>query len=209
MSLIESLKWRYATKRFDPTKKVAAKDLAILREAIKLAATSYGLQHFKVLQIENATLRKALQKVSWNQSQIVDASHLFVFCNYAELTEEHIRTFANLKSRVQNLSEQQANGYADFIIGKLNDLNSEAIQNWCAKQIYLALGNLLVACADAQIDACPIEGFEPDQYDEILGLSGKGLKSVVVAAVGYRSEEDSYQKKPKVRKQDSDLFEVI
>jgi len=209
MQLVENLKWRYATKKFDDTQKVSATDLEKIKEAISLSASSYGLQAYKVLLIEDLELRKKLQPASWGQSQIVDASHLIVFCNYAKVQPEVIDEYLKLKADTQGLNVEDLSGYGDFMKSKIGSLPEETVKAWTAKQTYIGLGNLLAACAELKIDACPMEGFEAEQYEQILGLQEKGLSAAVIATIGYRSSEDGTQNSKKVRKPISELFEVL
>jgi nitroreductase/dihydropteridine reductase len=208
MKLIENLQWRYATKKFDATKKVSQEDLENIKEAIRLSASSYGLQLYKVLVIEDPDIRKALREASWGQPQITDASHLFVFCNYASVQEADVDAYLELKADTQGLDIKNLKGYGDFMKDKLVSLSAEVQKNWTVRQTYIALGNLLAACAELRIDSCPMEGFDPARYDEILGLKEKGLTTAVVASIGYRSEEDQTQDQPKVRKAKEQLFEI-
>lgn len=209
MKLIENLKWRYATKKYDPTKKISAEDLEKIKEAVQLSASSYGLQLFKVLIIEDKKIREQLKPVSWGQPQTTDASHLLVFCNYNDVKDNHIDEFINLKSQIQNIDPSQLNGYGEFVKGKMKEISTVEKSNWTSKQTYIALSNVLNACAELKIDSTPMEGFEPDKYNEILGLKEKGLEASVVVAIGYRSEEDTTQNTKKVRKSLDMLFEVI
>ena len=206
MSLIGSLKWRYATKKFDPTKKVSAADLAQLKEAIQLAASSYGLQSYTVLIIQNPSIQTQLKAASWGQSQLEDASHVFVFCANTSVTKEQIDQFIAHKSATQGIPLAVLGGYGDLIKSKLGELSAEEIKIWASKQTYIALGNLMVACGELKIDACPMEGFEADKYNAILDLTDKGLTAEVVATIGYRSAEDRTQFLPKVRKSEEALF---
>ncbi len=209
MNLIESLRWRYATKKFDATKKVSTEDLAVIQEAIQLTATSYGLQLFKVLIVENKETRAKLQPVSWGQTQIVDASHLLVFCNHKKIEARNIDSFVTLKAKTQGIAAENLQGYANFMHSKLAEKTPSEIENWTAKQVYIALGNAMAACGELKIDACPIEGFQPDQYTEILELEDKNLQPAVVLAVGYRSAEDGTASAPKVRRSIDELFETV
>ncbi|NGP87116.1 NAD(P)H-dependent oxidoreductase [Fodinibius halophilus] len=209
MQLIDNLEWRYATKHFDPGKKVSETQLKQIKKAIQLSASSYGLQLYKALIIEDISTREKLKPASWDQQQITEASHLIVFCNYTNLQRKHIDNFLALKSETQQLPLSELKGYGDFMEGKINEKSDEELKHWTAKQTYLALGNLLAACAELKIDACPMEGFEADKYDNILGLSQKGLTASVIAAIGYRSEEDQTQYHRKVRKPTEQLFETI
>lgn len=209
MKLLENLNWRYATKKFDSIKKISAADLELLKEAIRLSASSYGLQLYKVLIIEDAEIRQKLQPASWGQSQIVDASQVVVFCNYTKISEADIDENIQLKSKTQNVDLDSLKGYGEFIKEKVLKQSQESLNNWTVRQTYIALGNLLNACAELKIDTCPMEGFEPAKYNEILGLEAQGLNAAVVATIGYRSEEDLTQHLPKVRKSQEVLFETL
>lgn len=209
MELIKNLKWRYATKKFDPTKKVSKEDLSKLKEVIRLSASSYGLQLYKVLIIEDLEIRNKLKPVSWNQSQIVDASHLFVFCNYTDASPKAIDDFVIHTSVTRKQDLQKLKVYGDFIKSKLADKSNEEKTSWLKSQTYLALGNLLNACAELKIDACPMEGFEPEAYNEILGLEAQKLNAAVIAPVGYRHKEDYSTSFKKVRKSMKNLFVEI
>ena len=205
---IENQNWRYATKKFDATKKISVTDLEFLKEAIRLSASSYGLQLYKIFIIENPAIRATLQPASWGQSQIVDASHLFVFAHTLDVQEAHIDYLANI-AQTRNISLEAVKGYGDFMKSNLVGLPLEKKAIWTSKQTYLALGNLLNAAAELKIDVTPIEGFLPDQYNEILGLTAKGYAASVVAALGYRHEDDATQHLAKVRKSTAELFEII
>ena len=209
MEFIDSLNWRYATKKFDPAKKVMPEDLEHLKEAVRLSASSYGLQLYKVMVIEDMELRERLKLASWGQSQITDASHLFVFCNYAAVNDAHIDEYLELKAATQGVDLEGLKDYGNMMKGSMSGLSDAQKAQWTAKQTYIALGNLLAVCSLMRIDACPMEGFEPDKYNEILGLTEKGLNAAVIATVGYRSEEDKAQFLKKVRKSSDSLFETI
>lgn len=208
MELNNQLKWRYATKKFDPNKKVSAEQLEQLKEAIQLSASSYGLQSYKILIIENKATREALQAASWGQAQIVDASHLFIFCHDKTVGPEAVDTYLQNVANTRALDITSLAGYGDFMKMKIAEKSAEEVVNWTARQTYIALGNLLAACAELKIDSCPMEGFDPSEYDKILNLSAQNLSAAVVATIGYRSEEDQTQYYPKVRKSLEDLFEV-
>ena len=209
MQLIENLKWRYATKKYDSSKKVSHIDLSKIKEAIQLSASSYGLQLFQVLDIESSKIREELKPSSWGQDQITDASHLFVFCNYADVKGEDIDQYMKLKAQTQGLDLNSLQAYGDFVKGKMNENSIEEKQIWTAKQTYIALTSALVACSELKIDSTPMEGFEPDDYEKILGLKEKGLKASVVLAIGYRSDEDASQHGKKIRKSIDSIFEII
>ncbi|GAB3724935.1 NAD(P)H-dependent oxidoreductase [Flavobacterium koreense] len=206
---IKDANWRYATKKFDATKKISSEDLASLKEAIRLTASSYGLQPYKVLIVENPDLRAQLQPVSWGQSQIVDASHLLVFANIINFGEKEIDATINNMATTRNLPLETLQGYGDFMKSKLVSLPEDVKNTWTSKQTYLALGNLLNAAAELKIDVTPMEGFEPEKYNEILGLEKLGLNASLVATIGYRHEEDATQHYAKVRKSEEELFVTI
>ena len=208
-NFIENQNWRYATKKFDATKKVSDADLAILKEAIRLSTSSYGLQPYKVLIIENEEIRKQLQPVSWGQSQIVDASHLFVFANYTDIEDTHIDSYVDNIAATRGLNVGDLQGYSDFMKSKIVPMPADKKAIWTSKQTYLALANLMNAAAELKIDVTPMEGFEPEKYNEILGLDALGLNASLVATVGYRHEDDANQKVKKVRKSEADLFTII
>lgn len=194
------LQWRYATKKFDSSKKISASDLNTLLEATQLAASSYGLQPYKILHIKNPVLRTELRPASWNQPQIEEASDLLVFCAYEQLNEQHIDDYLTLVSQIRKQDIANLKGYGDFMKTKLLERSSEDLAHWTARQVYIALGFLLTTAAQMGIDACPMEGFEADQYTKILNLSGQGLTPIVLATLGYRSAEDDLAQAPKVRK---------
>ena len=209
MQLIENLKWRYATKKYDPSKKISAGDLSKIKEAIQLSASSYGLQLFQVLEIESPQIREKLKPASWGQDQITDASHLFVFCNYADVKDDDIDQYMRLKAKTQELDLDALQGYGDFVKSKINEKSLEQKQTWTAKQTYIALSSALAACSELRIDSTPMEGFEVDAYEEILELKRKGLKASVILTMGYRSDEDQSQHGKKVRKSIDSIFELV
>ncbi len=205
-TFIENQNWRYATKKFDATKKIATEDLEILKEAIRLSSSSYGLQPYKVLIVENPELRAKIQPAAWGQSQIVEASHLIIFANETNVDDSTIDSFLQNISETRNTPIEALSGYGDFMKSKISILDAEVKNVWTAKQTYLALGNLLNAAADLKIDATPMEGFVPAQVNEILGLDKLGLNATLIATLGYRHEEDTTQHYKKVRKSNEELF---
>ena len=207
--LIENLKWRYATKKFEASKKVNEADLELIKNAIQLSASSYGLQLYKVLIIENKELRSKLKSAAFDQPQITDSSHLIVFCNYKKVKSEQVDEFLQLKANAQQIDLNDLKDYGDQMKNKVAGMTDAALTEWTSKQVYIALGNLLAACAELKIDACPIEGFNRQQFNEILDLDKKELNAAVLATIGYRSEKDKYQHLPKVRKPKELLFEMI
>ncbi|MCF8219691.1 MAG: NAD(P)H-dependent oxidoreductase [Bacteroidales bacterium] len=204
MNIIENLKWRYATKKFDKDKKVSETDFKKLQDVIQLTATSFGLQFYKVLNVKDPEIREELQKVSFGQPQITDASHLLVFGHYANISDNHVDDFIEFIAQERNLKVEMLQDYSQMMKGYINSRPDK--DAWAARQTYLVLGTLMMAAAEMKIDTCPIEGFDENQYDEILGMKEKGLKTVVTVALGYRSTEDEYQHAKKVRRSMDELF---
>lgn len=218
MSLIDSLNWRYATKKFDSTKKVSDADIAILKEAVRLTPSSYGFQLYKVIVVTDQKIKDKLYKKSYYQSQIRDCSHLFVFCSYKEIEGKHIDEFINLMEEARQQDDER--GYLDKLKSKakivaygtiaktdLGNRNKDELLNWMQKQCYLAISQLMVTCADMKIDSCPFEGFSTEGYDRILDLQDRNLTSTVLLPIGYRAENDRHQYRNKVRKPNNLLFE--
>lgn len=208
-TFIENQNWRYATKKFDVTKKISNENLEILKEAIRLSTSSYGLQPYKVLIVENPEIRAQLQPVSWGQAQITEASHLFVFANIIDVQDIHIDEYISNIANTRELNIEDLKGYADFMKSKITPLETNKKAIWTSKQTYLALANLMNAAAELKIDVTPMEGFEPKKYNEILGLNELGLNASLVATIGYRHEEDQTQYFTKVRKSNTELFTTI
>jgi nitroreductase len=205
-TFIENQNWRYATKKFDNTRKVSKEDLEFLKESIRLSSSSYGLQPYKVFIIENPEIRAKLQPASWGQSQIVDASQVIVFANQVNVGNTEIDAYFDNMSKTRNIPLEALQGYMDFMKGGINAKSEEDRNVWTSKQTYLALANLLNAAAELKIDVTPMEGFVASEYNEILGLGKLNLNASVVATIGYRHAEDDTQHYTKVRKSKEDLF---
>lgn len=203
---IEKLQYRYATKQFNPDKKLSHPQLKELKTAIQLSASSYGLQPYEVIIIENKELRQKLKAASWDQPQITDASHLFVFCANTNIDSQYLDRYLKNISETRNIPLENLNGMRDMITNTVLQFDNTTKLNWAEKQAYLALGNLLSAAAHFGYDVCPMEGFDSAKYNEILGLKSKNLHASVVATVGYRSENDDTQHASKVRKPKNELF---
>lgn len=200
MNTIESLEWRYATKKFDPTQKLSSDQLETIKKAFNLTATSYGLQALNLVIVNNTELREKLVEFSYNQKQVVDASHLCIICYPTNFDEKDIKKYFALVQKTRNTPEEVIQPFRDFLIADFENKTKEEKDIYFAKQAYIALGNLLTVCAIEKIDACPMEGFMSNKYDEVLGLSHKGLRSVLVLPIGYRAKDDYMAKEKKVRK---------
>lgn len=207
--IIKDLKWRYATKKFDATKKISDVDLKTLLDVLRYTPTSYGMQPLKFLVVTNSELRTKLQEASYNQAQVKDASHLIIMCAQIETSSDHIDEMTELMSTTRAISLDKLQGFNNYVKSALKDLSANEMLLWNSKQAYIALGMFLSACARLRIDSTPMEGFESEKYDEILKLKEKGLKSVLVCPIGYRSDEDHYSKLEKVRKPLDTLVDMI
>lgn len=198
--LIHQLTWRYATKQFDPVRKISSRDWATLEEALVLTPSSFGLQPWRFIIINDPETRAKLRPASYGQSQITDASHLVVFAVKNDITEQDIDEYLDRIAEVRGATRDSLGGFRDLLIGGIiKGMDSAARRAWATRQVYIALGNFLNSAALLGIDATPMEGFEPAKYDEILGLAKQGLHAVVVAAAGYRDEGDAYARLKKVR----------
>lgn len=209
MDILEKLAWRYATKKFDPVKKLSAAQLDRILRATNLSASSYGLQPYKIIVVNDPVIREKLKVVSNNQSQITDASHLVIFARVDELADTHVDDYVKLTATTRNVETDALEGFAAMMKGQIQKMEHEKAAVWTSKQAYIALGTLLTACAVEGIDTCPMEGFDATAYDEILGLRERNLRTVVLAAVGFRAADDIYQHKKKVRKPLEDFVEVV
>jgi nitroreductase len=208
-NFIDNQKWRYATKKFDSSKKVSTLDLEILKEAIQLSSSSFGLQPYKVFIIEDPNIRTQMQPMAWNQSQITDASHVLVFANNTKFGAVEIDEYIQNLVQTRGIPPESVQGYADFMKMKITALDPEIKSTWTSKQTYLALANLLNAAAELKIDVTPMEGFEPEKVNELLGFNNLGLNASLIATIGYRHEEDATQFYKKVRKSKEELFTTI
>lgn len=208
-TIIEKLAWRYATKKFDATKKLSEEKLGILKKAFRLTATSYGLQPLKMVVISNKAIQKKLVPFTHEQQQVADASHVLVLCTENEITSDYIKRYFEKVEKTRNTPRAILHPFELFLIDSFSEKTNDEIHTWMAKQAYIALGNLLTVCAHEQIDSCPIEGFEPKKYDQFLDLEARGLKSVLVLAVGYRDQNDLHATLKKVRRSESEIIVEI
>ena len=206
MSLIENLKKRAAVKKYDPTKKLSEEQLGNLLAAIQLAPTSYGLQSFKVLVVQDEAIRVKLRAAAYDQPQITDASALIVFASLTVIDEGVAKKYIDLIANTRAVERENLAGFEQTIVGTLNSRTDEQKIAWSHKQNYIALGFLLAQAAELGIDATPMEGFDTAKFDEILGLKEKGLTTSVIAPVGFRADDDFYSQMEKVRKPKEELF---
>ena len=208
--LLDALQWRYATKVFDATKKIPTDLWAALEKSLVLTPTSYGLQPYHFLIVQEAATRAALLPHSWGQKQVVDCSHYVVFTARTEMKEADVTKLISRISAVRGVPAESLNFYRDMMLSDVvNGPRGKAAHEWAARQCYIALGNLMTAAALLGVDACPMEGLVPAEYDKILKLDGTGYKTVVALALGYRGAGDKYATAPKIRYASADLIKVI
>jgi nitroreductase/dihydropteridine reductase len=184
--LIQLLQWRYATKKFDPTLAVPEEKVTRILEAIRLTATSSGLQPFQVLVVTNPELRAQIKPNAWGQGQITDCSHLLVFAAWDDYTAERINAAFDLVNEVRGVKNEGWEAYRQQVLATYPPRGTEVNYQHAARQAYIAVGTALLAAAEASVDATPMEGFDPAKVDEILGLRAKGLRSVVLLPLGHR-----------------------
>jgi nitroreductase len=198
--LLGQLHWRYATKQFDPNRKIDARTWAVLEEALTLSASSGGLQPWAFIVVTDPKIRAKLAPVSFGQPQITAASHLIVFAARTDVTEADVDAHMGRTAEVQGVTVDALAQFRASLVGAIVQAKTPVERHaWAVKQTGIALGNFLASAAMLGVDACPMEGFLPPQYDEILGLAAKGFTSVALCAVGYRSPGDPFAARPKVR----------
>ena len=198
--LLDRLNWRYATKQFDPNRKISAQDWAALEDALLLTPSSGGLQPWKFIVVTDPDVRAKLSPASYGQPQITNASHLVVFAARKNFSEADVNAFISRAAATRGVSVESLAPYRDMLVGGIvRAMDEPARDAWARNQAYIALGNLLTSAALLGIDACPMEGFDRAQYDEILGLKAQGYASAVIATAGYRAATDQSASAPKVR----------
>ena len=199
-SLIHALSWRYATKKFDPSRTIPAETWSALEESLVLSPSSLGLQPWKFVIVRDAAVRAKLSAAAWNQTQPVDCSHFVVFAGIKGLGKPYVDHFISRISEVRGVSLESLKGYHDMIMSSVERTKADGtLDQWQAKQVYIALGQFMAAAAVLGVDTCPMEGLDPKQFDAILGLEGTDYTTLVSCAAGYRSAGDKYATSPKVR----------
>lgn len=206
---LKSLEWRYATKKFDASKELSEDQLNLLLDSIQLTASSYGLQPYEVFIVEDKEIRTKLSDAAWNQPQILDANYVLVFAANTNVDETYLEKYMQNTAATRNISLEALSGFSDMIKNTVLTFPQEQKVEWAKRQAYIALGNLLSTAAVHEIDACPMEGFDPAQFNEILDLPSKNLDATVIATIGFRAEDDQMKDAKKVRKPKNELFTKI
>ena len=208
--LLDALQWRYATKAFDPTQKIPADIWEALAKTLVLTPTSYGLQPYQFLVVQDPAKRAALLPHSWGQRQVVDCSHFVVFTARTEMKEADVDKLIRRTVELRQLPADALQAYRGMMLGDIvNGPRGKAAHEWATRQAYIALGNLMTAAAVLGVDACPMEGLVPAEYDQVLNLPGTGYATVVACALGYRAAGDKYAGLAKVRYPAADLVRVV
>lgn len=208
--LLAALNWRYATKVFDANQKIPADVWQTLEQSLVLTPTSYGLQPYQFLVINDPAKRAELLPHSWNQKQVVDASHFVVFTARTEMKKADVDKLVARISSVRGVPAESMTPYWNMMIGDVvNGPRGKVAHEWAARQVYIALGNLMTCAAVLGVDACPMEGLNPAEYDKILNLNGSGYATVVACALGYRAAGDKYASLAKVRYETKDVIQSI
>ena len=207
--LLSALNWRYATKQFDPQHAIPADLWSTLLASLVLTPSSYGLQPWKFLVVDDPAVRQQLKAASWGQGQVVDAAHHVVFLAKNEISEADVAKLITATATARGIPLEKLAGYQGMMVGDLvNGPRAQWIGEWAARQVYIALGQFMLSAAALGIDACPMEGLDPVAYDRILGVTGTGYRTVVACPVGYRAAADKHAGLAKIRYPASELIEV-
>ncbi len=206
-SVLQQLQWRYATKKFDSTRIIPAETWATLEQSLILAPSSFGLQPWKFFVVRNKEIRQKLLAASWNQTQVVEASHLVVFAIKKDISNTDVDRYIARMAEVQQVPVENLQGFAEVVKGFLTKPPYPLdVNEWSTRQVYIALSQFMTSAAMLGVDTCPMEGFVPAQYNDLLGLPQQGYSAVVVCPAGYRSSEDKSAMRPKVRYLEQDVM---
>jgi nitroreductase len=206
-SITEALHWRYATKKFDSARKIPAPTWEALEQALVLAPSSYGLQPWKFIVVQDPATREKLSAAAHGQRQPVDCSHFVVFSAHKNLDAAHVDRHIQRVAEVRAVSLESLKGYADLMKGSADQARKAGfLDAWMARQVYIALGVFMTSAALLGVDACPMEGIEAPKFDEILGLSALGYGALCACAAGYRAADDKYAAAHKVRFKAQDVI---
>jgi nitroreductase len=205
--LVGALHWRYATQRFDPARKIPDACWSALEEALVLTPSSIGLQPWKFFVVTDGALKERLRSAAWNQSQVADCSHFVVFTVRKDLGSDHVEKHLERVAEVRGVTRDSLTKFGQMAVKNLEKARAEGrLDTWQAHQVYIALGSFMTAAALMGVDTCPMEGFQPAQFDEILELTPTGYASVVACAAGYRHPDDKYAVTKKVRFPHTDVI---
>lgn len=204
MDILTQLNWRYATKKFDSQRSIPQEKIERLTEAFNLTATSYGLQPVRLMIIQDQDLKRRLRSHAMNQPQVEEASHLLVFCIERDVQSGYVHDYFDNVKKTRETPEEVLAPFREMLADKFDKQSADETRNWAINQAYLAMGNLMTVCAVEGIDACPMEGFEPEKFDKELDLEALGIASVLIMPIGYRAEDDDFAVMNKVRRSVTD-----
>jgi hypothetical protein len=204
MDVLTGLQWRYATKKFDNTKNIPSEKMDIITKAFNLTATSYGLQPVRLVVINNKELQNQLLPHAMGQRQVAEASHLLVFCIEKNVKSPYVHEYFNNVRDTRATPEKTLAPFRQMLADKFDAQQKDETRNWAINQAYLAMGNLMTVCALEGIDACPMEGFKPEQFDDVLELADLNIASVLIMPIGYRADDDMFAAFEKVRRSTED-----
>ena len=208
-TLIQALNWRYATKVFDPNRKLTADQLRTLEQSLVLTPSSFGLQPYRFLIVTDPAVRARLRDASWGQAQVTDCSHLVVFLARKRLTEADVDHLIERTVQVRGVPAASLASYRGMMVNTLvSGPRAGSVSEWAARQAYIALGQFMASAAFLGLDTCPMEGLDPAKYDDILGLTDTPFRTIVACPVGYRAEGDKYASLAKVRFPAEELVEL-
>lgn len=205
-NVVDSLRWRYAVKKFDSQRILEEDQVEMLKEAFILSASSYGLQPIRLMVIQNKDIQEHLVSHSYGQRQVADASHVLVLCIESKVDSDYIEGYFNRVQEVRGTPQEILDPFKQSLQKRFASMSETEIADWAKNQAYLALGKLLAVCAFAEIDSCPMEGFDKQGYDKVLDLASKGLEAVLVFPVGYRAGDDKFSTFKKVRRAKSETI---
>lgn len=208
-NMIGALQWRYATKVFDVNKKLTEEQIDLLLEAVRLSPSSFGLQMWRAIVVTNPEIREKLRQAGYGQSQITDASHLIIFAAKKDLGDSTVDELIELTVRERGVPASDLSVYADMMKQSIASRSEKERIEWASRQAYIALGVLLATAAHEEIDACPMEGFDANAFDEILGFKEKGITACVIATVGFRSEKDQTVELTKMRFPKEEVIQIL
>lgn len=206
-TVLTQLRWRYATKKFDPVRKIAPEVWAVLEQALVLSPSSYGLQPWKFFVVIDAATKAKLPALSWGQSQPQDCSHMVVLAIRKGLSEADVDRYVGRVAEVRGQSVEALGGFKKMMLGSLT--GGMNVDEWASRQVYIALGQFMAVAAVVGVDTCPMEGIDPAKYDEVLGIGAQGYQTVVACPAGYRAATDKAATAPKVRFKTEDVIQVI
>ena len=204
---LKAMNWRYAVKKFDSTKKISDKDWNVLAESLRLSPSSYGLQPWKFVVVQDSKLREELRVHSWNQSQVTDCSHYVVLTTLVNMSKDYIDSYIEDMANTRGIAKETLMGFEKMLVQNLITNPPQSVLDWSHRQSYIAMGNVMTTAALFNVDACPMEGLVPAKYDEILGLNKTDYRTVAAVALGYRHTEDKLQHQKKVRFEQNKVFE--